>query len=587
MRKTPLICLIVLGLHSAAVCAAKPLDYVPADTPYLFANEQGATAEQLQAMQLGVSGMSLPQTVQQLRSARAEMAGVLATLEQAATADADAQESAAEERTEEPAPEPEPPGVQGLRRTVAFLDQMIEEFSAMQQWTDMSNLGLEADGLGVLYGIGLVPVVRMELGDLPRFRAFVERLAGAAEVELQQSGSARQPVWVWPLDRAELIIAISDGHVVMSILPQSSSTQARKLLLAKPAKALGHAGLKAFNRREALLGFLSGYVNFAKLSERITSSPGRLEREFVDKLDMQWPELSDECRTQWRAIAGIAPQLSMGFTRFDPRGIDARGVLHLRPDLLAALRPLSSSAPPLEQQTGLFSMTVAVDPLKAIEFMQARVAAVAEEPFTCPDLLKLNADIAELGQRLAQVPPALLIGLQGMALSLDQMEFDESSNPTHVGLTAAIRSLQPAMLLGLLQMSVPQIGQSGLSDDGQSVTIGDLELGILGKLSLLQTGQMLAGGTGPQAPQRLSSLAERSAVEDAPWFSARLTGGFYTALRDVLQWLQHIDAGIQTQDVAELQPMLEAIAQELDHVDVRVMLGVDGVEFYQKAVMQD
>lgn len=552
---------------SGLVTAAKPLDYVPADTPYLLANEQRPSAQQSAVMDLMVSGMSLDSVRMNLRSLRVEM-NAFADPESLDEEDPDAAADVAEHEA-----------IDGG----AIVDLLIAEFDAMQGWSDLSRLGLDARGLFAAYGLGLVPVLRMELSDVEKFRAFVARLETSGGLQFAQWGGRKQPMWALPMDGVALVIAIADGHAVFSVLPADSSAEERALLLAKPARALGHAGLKRFNRENGVLALVSGYLDFARIVHRMTAVPSALEQRLVSSLGGEWPDAGEACGSEMRALAAIAPRITAGYTRFDARAIDMRVVWELREDLAAQLTELKSAAPALDHRS-LITLALAVEPVKAIEFAQRQVAAVAEQPFTCEDLLPLNDSIARLGRDLNAVPLGLLLGLQGLAYSVDEFQASEDGIPERIEFSAAVQTSQPDMLLGWLLMSTPQIAEAGLLPDGRPVTVENLQVPMVGKLSLVQSDNLLAGATGPQAPQRLADLAKARPVQPAPLIGARVSGEFYSTLGGFLQLT--LQGGQGDQDMQDLQLMMQRIGAEVDLIDMRLSLTRRGLEIYQASRLQ-
>ena len=164
------------GAHGpeGSAAARDLLTYIPADAPFAIASLQPApkaVVEQTMAASAGI--------------VEAYRQGFLDVRKKIAAQDGDNPET---------------------QRALAMFDALEQEFAGKTPQQIAEHLGLSLQSRSAFYGLGLLPVLRIQLGDMEKMRGFVERMQALAGSELVE-----RPVG----DGIELRDALRDETVVV------------------------------------------------------------------------------------------------------------------------------------------------------------------------------------------------------------------------------------------------------------------------------------------------------------------------------------------------------------------------------------
>jgi hypothetical protein len=206
-RPKRVLALAFSGLLLAA-CSHKdkdaPLAFVPADTPYVLANLDVLDDETRQAILTQVDA-ELPAQVVQMKSQADQLA------------DKD-------------------PDMAKYLRTVAA------EFDGKTAEQVIQETGVNPKGYMALYGVGLSPVLRVELADTKAFDSFVAKIQNdyGKKFDVVTLGTQSYQRYVAPVSHLQFIIAVVGKQAVLALLPQDAGQPLLRqaLGLDRPAKSV-------------------------------------------------------------------------------------------------------------------------------------------------------------------------------------------------------------------------------------------------------------------------------------------------------------------------------------------------------------
>ncbi|MCH8335879.1 MAG: hypothetical protein IIC61_08330 [Proteobacteria bacterium] len=244
---------------SALVSSEGLLKYVPADTPYLLAMPVALPDDVLDKLQ--------PQVDVTLHRYPALIKGILTSM--IATKEAEGEESG------------------DLRGAMAFVD----ELGRLLCIQGLRAAGIDRDSRFVMYGTGILPVMRTTLSDGTLLEAAFARLEESADKKMS----------VATISNYEYRFAGDDGGRVIAAILDS-----------------------------VFLDDQSG-VN-AELKSMI---------EDVDS------KMSDACKDDLRCMAGIMPRIVIGYTDVKIEKLSSQAVFELRQDLAAGREILDQPVPPV------------------------------------------------------------------------------------------------------------------------------------------------------------------------------------------------------------------------------------------------
>jgi hypothetical protein len=365
----------------------------------------------------------------------------------------------------------------------------------------IEKMGIRRDALAAVYGVHLLPVLRIELADPDAFRAFI------ADLEKQRGG----PLPVAEIDghkywRVELhagmpalVVAILDQHLVVTLDTGAKGPPlAEQLGLKRPAHSLLDSGeLVQLNRDYGFGPHGTFLFDNKRLAGALLAGEGR-DAGFASLLAARGKTLSPACRRELAGFADAVPRVVGGYDKLEAKAMAMTSIVELRPDLLQGLLPVPAPVPGLGGAgagKGIdFGFGAKLD--KLAEFLQARATAINTTPYQCEWFAALNTGSGALGQQLAGLYMAAG-WFSGARVALTDLKW-VGEKPKAVAATLVIASPNPAGLIGMAQGFVPQLAGLNLSPtaEPQPLDLGPLAGGALPAASRAAFIAVREGGIG-------------------------------------------------------------------------------------------
>lgn len=520
-----------------------PITYAPADTPYLFANFKGQPADVTEAWsQIGNNG--LPARIRQL--------GQLGKFSRN---------------------DPE---------AAKVLDAVQAELANVHTNKELAaTLGLSQSPLYAMYGIGDVPVMRVELASPDTFRAFWGRVEKRAGITVPKATLDKQNHWVIGGANAKvhILVAVEDKQLVATVAPANASPDMlRQLLgLTKPSSDASDR-LADVNGRHGYSDYGSGYVDLPKLISNLFDGKDAITQEFARDLG---GSLADPaCAGEFASLARQVPLVSAGVksatTTKVSLGIDAQ----LSPSLLGALTALKHPVPGMDEKpdNSLFDMVLALPLTQWQTFLQGRAKAAAEKTYQCPALQSLNKFAMTAAHPPVQMPPETA-SLMGFRLVLDRWD----AGPQIAG-RLLVASSDPAALARKIQQTLPQFALKSIPTNGQPVAFdlpprvqGALGGGTQGWIAASANAIAIAAGDGEQA--KLAATLTAPAGNGDRLLRMHFDGKMYGVLGS---WMGRVATMAPAASQAQVQQQVAAFQQMgkmVASVDADARLDAQGLHF--------
>ena len=363
--------------------------------------------------------------------------------------------------------------------TIAVAKAVREELRGKFTRAGWESLGFTGAARSAFYGIGLVPVARMELGDPDAFRAFIGRIESRAGTRMPEAEAGGQKYWTLTVGEAKagVLMAIQGKHLVITVAPTAPSEGLLKQLLGieRPANdALSAGTLQAFNKERGWLPYGSGYVDSVRLAKALTGDFGPAELEFLRAVGSEptTPISTPECKAEFGALAAAVPRISFGYATLEPKEMDLRYVMETSAEHGKGLAGLAASVPGLDGRgEGMLDVGFGLDLDAFAGFVNLRAGKVAESPFRCAALADLNEGIAKINADLAN-PAVFMAGaaVSGINMTLSKLEMPDAGTPVVAG-KVAIGSDNPASLLSMAGGFVPQLASLNLQPGAAPVAM--------------------------------------------------------------------------------------------------------------------
>lgn len=569
MRKSVVVVLLVAVLAAAgwwwlrpkAVDAAAPLAFVPADTPYVMANLEPLPAE-LVAISMQQLGMQRELINLQLEQAR-----------QALTKAGDSG-----------------------KPTLDLLDALEAEFGGKTTQEQLTLLGLDpATARFALYGLGLTPVLRVELAHPEALTQSIARIEARLGTELPQAKLGEQSYWQFGSATAPVqgIAAVIDGQLVLSAVARNASEPVLRSVLGldRPAQSLlASGGLAELNRSYGFTSAFSAYLDSARALAAVTGDMSAADQALFAALAIPQPKPDAQCLAEYTALAQAWPRMAGGYSRLDAGNADALGIIEARTDIATALMRLRAPMPGLKTITAdtPFNLGFSVNLVELPKVVSEWAGAIEKAPWQCPQLASLNQSARDAATQTNN--PALAVAaplFSGLHAVLSTLQWPaDSMIPEFTG-RLVVASENPGSLLGMAKSMLPGLGQTQIPDDGSVVALPQQSgLPLAAPLFAAMQGHALALGIGSDEQAGLPAFLA-SDPQDQPLLVFGVTGAFYGQFGE---WQLHMlpasaDPAQREQAATQAKLMAELYPKLFRRIDVRVDLTARGIEMTQKVVL--
>lgn len=460
------------------------LQHVPADTPYAFVTSE-LLPEDLRD-RLG------KHYAVQLASQRAAFARVRKQLEE----------------TEDTGPM-----AQKGRELFAVLDALFTEFEGRDSVAELRELGIEPVTRSVFYGIGVLPALRVEIADAAKLNAMLDRVEQRAGVSATRGELAGQGYRRIDLGDVDIVLAVSDRHLIGGLLADALFDRDLPLLLGQslPEHSLAAAGdIKALIERYAFTGYGEGFIRLDELVATVLGEGSVRNREVMQALGAMSPPVSDGCTQLARQVVAGMPRMVMGIRAADDKQMVTRGIWESTPAVASYLQKLAAPVPGVgAAHNGLVAFGMGLDLPRLRNGIDALLRFVSANGGQCewidPDTLQ--AVMPQLNLALGP----MTAGIKGFNLQIDDIAIDpQTLEPTNIsaGLLAAVDD--PRGIFALGAMFNPALAAIQIPDDGSFVEVPS-ELGLEQGTPPLKVAVrdrallLLAGGASAELAAQLSN----------------------------------------------------------------------------------
>jgi hypothetical protein len=519
MRSSKRVLALAFSGLLLAACSHKdkdaPLAFAPADTPYVMANLDVLDDSTRQAILAQVDA-ELPAQVAQMKTQADQLA------------DKD-------------------PDMAKYLRTVAG------EFDGKTAEQVVQETGVNAKGYMALYGVGLSPVLRLELADPKAFESFVAKLQNdyGKKFDALTIGTQSYQRYVAPASHVQFIIAVVGKQAVLAMLPQDAAQPLLRqaLGLDRPSKSVQDTDrLADLAKSKGYAKWAVGEVDLTRLLPLVIGGQDplaqalqkmRAESESAKTGEpvtniLQTPP---SCQSEAERIAARMPRLSMGYTTLDEKHRDIRFDVALASDIVSAFNGLKVELPGLGSDlTAPFELAIALPMPQLRSFWSAQAEAVANKPFTCPMLDNLNETFGSLGDNMqkAAVPP---IGdLLGLHIALDSYTANPNGGMPKIAGRLVIGTNNPAGLLAMAQVTSPMLNGLKLTSDGKPVALPAQLTNALSESGWAAMGAKSIGiAVGADEDSKLADVMKQSGGDAGQLLRARLDGDMYANWINLLE----------------------------------------------------
>lgn len=468
---------------------------------------------------------------------------------------------------------------------------LAAEIVSMLQSENLRAAGVARGARIALYGVGLLPVIRIELSNPVAFEAKLAEFEATADAEMSDAEIQGVAVKYLSGDDIRMFVAVIDDYAVVALAHDSiSDEQAAALLgITPPSESLADsAALVALAERYEFTAYGLGYLDNTRIAAAMLDAPSGINAELLQSLGYSNDSVPPQCRADIKDAVSKMPRLAFGYTDVSTNVIESNTVAELTSELAAGLSALSAPVPGMGTDLGgMGSFGFSLDLLAARDFLEARIDAYEAAPYECEWMAGLSDSFVQARAALAQpVPPVAysIKGFVGVIDAIDGIDVTGQQPPSDVEGRFLVASDNA---LGLFQMGAlfsPELQALNLEPNGEPVELPlPPMLGPVENAWVAMTDGALALAVGQDDPAGLTTLIETSPVEPAPTMSIRLDGDRYRDfIAEAMVAGEAAAGGGQATSEEAREAMITMVAgvgDLIDRIAVDMVLTERGIEF--------
>lgn len=425
-----------------------------------------------------------------------------------------------------------------LHSLLTLVIAMGEEMDSVETLDDAHALGLKMGPQAALYGLGLMPVLRMELHDEDAFRDTLQRILTQAGMSLNSGTTNGTDYWVLtPEGPIKATLAIIDQQLLVSLVPQDASDELMAQVLGNdlPDSNLGDSGaLAELEQRHDFTPYGAGEIDFSRLLNELSAPTHSGTQALMDAVETEQLDLS-ACQADIDRITSRFPGLVMGMREYSLDGMEMNLILETDEYIVSDLRALTTQVPGLGSTAGMASFGMGLNVPVLLQTVQKYAQEVRQNPFSCDELQDLNSAWTEINLAMNN-PATMMIGsaLSGLRARIDSLTMTDGE-PSGTGILT-LASPNPLGLLSTVSAFAPELGALGLEPGGEAKQIESMMLPPdTPALYAAMSDTAIVLGAGISDSETLQAELQTPASELDLLLHGHMTGEFYHSLADVME----------------------------------------------------
>ena len=350
-------------------------------------------------------------------------------------------------------------------QALQLADALLAELDGNMSPEGYARLGLRTDARILMYGEGLLPVLRMELADGQKVRDLITRVETRSGLQAPKAlyGDTEYRRIDWGGMR--LLLAVPDNELVLALVPAGDETALLPRLFGdeRPATTLAQSGeFQGMLASHDFPGYGDGYVDLRRLvaeSKQLSAGDPGLAAE------------ADACSDVVDGVLSNVPRLVMGVTEASTERYSVRMVAETSPAVGQVLAGLAYPVPGVGSSTdALFAMGLGVNVPRLRGALRDLLRGIAQNSGDCA-----LVDAAAIEQAMPKLDMALgpmTAMFKGLYLELLDLKVDPATRETRdVQFRALAEVDDPRGVFAIAGMLNPELAQLEVPEDGTPMTV--------------------------------------------------------------------------------------------------------------------
>ncbi|WP_409522699.1 hypothetical protein [Nitrincola sp. MINF-07-Sa-05] len=415
---------------------------------------------------------------------------------------------------------------------------MGEEMVGVETLEDFHALGLKMGPQIAFYGLGILPVLRMELQDEDAFREMLLRILAKSDTTLVSASTDGTDYWVLtPEGPVMAIMAIIDQQLVMSVVPQGANDALLSHVLGKtlPDSNIADTGeLLEIEKRHGFTPYGAGQIYSSRLLNELSTPTHAGTHALMEAVDAELLDLS-ACQADIDRITNRFPGLVIGAREYNLNRMEMNIILATDKDIVSDLRAVTAYVPGLGSTDGMASFGLGLNLPVLVQTAQKYAQEVRDNPFSCDELQDLNSSWNEINMAINN-PVTMMIGptLSGFRARIDSLTMTDGE-PDGTGILT-LASQNPLALLSAASSFVPDLVSLGLEPGGDVKKVESMMLPPdAPEMYAAMSDNAIVLGVGISDSSLLKDQLQAPSTERDLLLHGHVNGEFYKSLADFME----------------------------------------------------
>lgn len=358
----------------------------------------------------------------------------------------------------------------------AFAYEMVMEFKGALSPEKFSDLGLSTSSRGVLYGHGLLPVMRIELPDPAKFRATIKRVEERSgyKVAWEKCGSLDCMKFTEPSSSdGGALLVMHPNHVAMGVYlgPEPGPMGSHLTGETKVPAPMSYASLQQFIAENGYTGYGEGFIKLREamdVIEPLAIGMMKMQGQTADA------DMAKKCMAVATSVLDNVPELIIGTRAIEGKRANVEMLMKMDKELAAVMKTLPASLDKMPvSQNPVFDLGLSLNIPAVRDNLLAFMTWLGEqgkssgcEAIEADKLNEASVGIAmAMGMGLTQV--------KSVYFALNDIELDPATmQPSKLDARASVVADDPVGLVRMASMLAPPLAQMKMPKDGETITLG-------------------------------------------------------------------------------------------------------------------
>jgi len=477
---------------------------------------------------------------------------------------------------------------------INFAKAALTEMEAIKTPEDiLLQWGISPKASGVVYGLGLLPAIRLQIVEKQKVEQLLTRLeekSGEKMSTADFSGHSYRYIEIKDKIHLKAILSVTDSHLIVGLVPgeQADFDTFLPLLLGrnKPEPSLSRSDFAEKLSQYSYPGYGDGYIDIQRIAAILRGEGDGLNlasfKALVPEPDFK---LQIGCNTEFnRTLFENIPRMVFGLKALTENAFDMEMVLELSTGLIDIFKKLPQPMPDIASQPDpMFALGIGANIPELRMSIQRLLQFIIENNQDCPDMD--TARLKDVMPKLNMALSPMISGLHSLIFSLDHMETDENDKPAMDTARACIAAdmNDPQGIVAMGGAFIPALANLNIRTDGTPVAVPLEGLPVkLPGLFVALKDKRLALAVGAKADQRAKQAVTGEGIADMP---------LYWMKYQASAWEQLIKSGLSaTRKIKkdDQEMVLEAFEQYKDmfkSITVALYVTDNGLSFRELVVL--